>query len=260
MGYFKRGVGFIMADPLLSNSQILIIGIICAFMVAGILLILKFFKKGEKGFKEFNPVLFEETVNKDIKKKINLHGKRMKGGKIIMGFDVLAHIDRYYETKGEMPLAIYDEAAKDFKLLTDENGNEQRIEYDFTIFRLKNKLFIYRWLGIKKMYLIMRNKDDNDNILVRFDDKTKRVFFPKAVEFDSYGNIWHESQIAKEYLNNISFLEMLQQMQTHLQNIPNRTVHLEVEQAKKERLYQTIAEIEKGKYDQMKKGEETVIS
>lgn len=248
-----------MADPLFSNSEVLVIGIISAIMIAGIFLLIKFFKK-DKGYKDFIPVLFEETVTKDLRNKINLHGKKLKKGKIVMGFDVLAHIDKYYQTKGDMPLAVYDEATKDFRFLMDEKGDPEKIEYDFTIFRLKNKLFLYRWLGIKKMYLIMRNTDDKKNVLVRFDDKTNRVFFPKTVEFDSYGNIWHESQVAKEYLNNISFLEMLQQMQTHLQNIPNRTVHLEVEQAKKERLYNTIAEIEKGKYDRMKTGDETVIS
>lgn len=259
MGLAERGDGIIMVEQLLSNSQILVIGIISAVMIVVMILVLKFFKK-DKGFKPFIPVLFEETIHNDLRKKINLHGKKLKNGRIVMGFDVLAHIDKYYQTKGDMPLAIYDEAAKDFKFLTDEKGNQEKIQYDFTIFRLKNKLFLYRWLGIKKMYLIMRNTDDEKNVLVRFDDKTNRVFFPKAVEFDSYGNIWHESQVAKEYMNNISFLEMLQQMQTHLQNIPNRTVHLEVEQAKKERLYNTIAEIEKGKYDRMKTGEETVIS
>lgn len=248
-----------MADPAFSTSQILILGIAAALMVAGILLLLKYFGKGKKSYKEFVPVLFEETVNKELNKKVNLHGKKMKNGKIIIGFDVLAHIDKYYKTKGDMPLAIYDEAAKDFKLVVDKDDNPEKIEYDFTIFRLKNKLFLYRWLGIKKMYLMMRNTDEENNVLVRFDEKTNRVFFPKAVEFDSYGNIWHESQVAKEYLNNISFLEMLQQMQTHLQNIPNRTVHLEVEQAKKERLCQTIADIERGKYDNMKRGDETVV-
>lgn len=248
-----------MADMLFSTSQILILGIVSALMVAGILILLKYFNKGNKKHKDFVPVLFEETVNSEMNKKVNLHGKKMKNGKIVMGFDVLAHIDKYYQTKGDMPLAIYDEAAKDFKLVVDDNDKPQKIEYDFTIFRLKNKNIIFRLLGIKKMYLIMRNTDDEKNVLVRFDDKTNRVFFPKAVEFDSYGNIWHESQVAKEYMNNISFLEMLQQMQTHLQNIPNRTVHLEVEQAKKERLYQTLAEIERGKYDNMKKGDETVV-
>lgn len=248
-----------MAEPLFTGTQVIIYGGIAAVLIVIVMLFLKMSKKNNKT-EPFVPVLFSETTTKALKNSLKLYGKKIKKGVLVIGFDVLAHIDRYYSTKGKMPIASFDPDDKDFKFVEDKDGNPENIEYDFTIFRLKNKSLPLRWLGLKKMYLIMRNKDDDDNQLIRFDNKTSRFFLPKGVEFDSYGNIWNESQVAKEYLNNISFLEMLQQTQTHLQNIPNRVVHLEVEQAKKERLYQTLAEIEKNKYDSMKKGEDTVIS
>lgn len=248
-----------MAEPFFNNIQILMIGGGIAMIIA-ILMILK--KSKRTAFKEYIPLLFKDTVVKEINDKLKLYGKKIKKGKIIIGFDVIAHIDRYYSTKGKSPIAIFDEDKGNFQFLEDENkkGEIKSVKYDFTIFRLKNKFFLLRWFGLKKYYMIVRNEDDKKNTIVRFDSKTNRFFLPKGIEFDSYGGIWNESPIAKEYLNNISFLDMLQQMQTHLQNIPNRTVHLEVEQAKKERLFKTLAEIEKGKYDKMKTGDETVIS
>lgn len=246
-----------MAEPFLNNIQILMIGGGMAMFIA-IFIILK--KSTKTSFKEYVPILFRDTVTKELNNKLKLYGKKIKKGKIIIGFDVIGHIDRYYPTKGILPIAIFDEKQEDFKFMVDKDNKPKVVEYDFTIFRLKNKLFLLRWLGLKKYYMIVRNKDEDDKTIIRFDSKTNRFFFPKGIELDSYGNVWNESPLAKEYLNNISFLDMLQQMQTHLQNIPNRTVHLEVEQAKRERLYKTLADIEKGKYDRMKTGDETVVS
>lgn len=248
-----------MVEPLLNNIQILMIGGGMAMIIA-IFIILK--KSKKTGFKDFIPTLFKDTVCKELNKKLNLYGKKIKKGKIVIGFDVIGHIDRYYPTKGTFPIVQFDSDNENFQFVEDEDnkGKVQVVEYDFTIFRLKSKNFIYRLLRMKKYYMIARNNDEDKKTIIRFDSKTNRFFLPKGIEFDSYGNVWNESPIAKEYLNNISFLDMLQQMQTHLQNIPNRTVHLEIEQAKKERLFKTIADIEKGKYDRMKTGDETVVA
>lgn len=246
-----------MAEPFLNNIQILMIGGGIAMIIA-MFVILK--KSKKTAFKEYVPVLFNETVNSELNKKLSLYGKNIKKGKIVIGFDVIGHIDRYYDTKGIIPVVQFDSDNENFQFVENKKGEQEVAKYDFTIFRLKNKFFLLRWLGLKKHYMIARNNDDEGKTIIRFDEKTSRFFLPKGIEFDSYGNVWNESPIAKEYINNISFLDMLQQMQTHLQNIPNRTVHLEIEQAKRERLYKTIADIEKGKYDRMKTGDETVIS
>ncbi len=245
-----------MAQPYFDGTTVLIIGIIVVISIA----FYNLFGKKKQGFKDFRPVLFEDTVSKELRKKLNLYGKKIKKGKIIIGFNVIAHIDRYYETKGEMPIVTYDEDKGSFDFTENPEGEKATVEYDFTLFRLKNKFFLIRWLGLKKSYMIMRNTDKDGKELVKFDDKTNRFFFPKGTEFDSYGNIYNESPDAKEYLNNISFLEMLQQTQTHLQNIPDRTVHLEIEQAKKERLAQKYYDLESAKYEKIKKGDETTVS
>ncbi len=246
-----------MAEPLMDTTMMVMIGGTVAIIVVIYFLVTK--RTGKK-FKDFVPDLFGDTVNKELKNRMNLHGKKIKKGKLLQGFQTLGNIDKYYSTKGDMPVAYYDQDTQDYKQVLDKEGNEQIIEYDFSVFRIKSKVLLFRWLGLKKSYMIMRNADDESKSLISIDHKTGRIFVPKNVEFDSYGNVWNECQTAKDYLNNISFMEMMQQMQTHLQNIPNRTVHLEVEQAKKERLYERLAQIEKSKYDQMKRGDETVIS
>ncbi len=232
--------------------------IIGAIVVAGFI-IYKFAGKKGSSFKDFKSVEFADIVTNELKGKLDLYGQKAKKGHIVIGFTVIGKIDKFYSMIGKMPVYTYFEETGFAEAKTDKNGKQINIDYDFTMFRIKNKFFLLRWLRLKKSYLIMRNKDDEGNILIRFDSKTSRFIFPRGVDFDSWGNVWTESEASKEYCNSIGYLKMLQQSQTHMINIPDRAVHLEIEHAKTLNKARTFMELEKGKYDKMKH-DDTVIS
>jgi len=108
--------------------------------------------------------------------------------------------------------------------------------------------------------MIIRTKDEDGKEIMKFDDSMKRFLLPDGIDFFMYGNIWTESMNARDYLNNISMLFEIQQQQTHLVNTPDRFIHLEKEQIKRENLLKTTAEIDRRKYEDIKKAEDEVIT
>ncbi len=182
------------------------------------------------------------------------------GCKIVIGYSHKFHIDRYYKTKGAFPIFEYNPDTKDFIAITDKDDKVKTTESEFIIFRLKARFFMWRWLGFKKSYMIIRTKDEDGKEIMKFDDSMKRFLLPDGIDFFMYGNIWTESMNARDYLNNISMLFEIQQQQTHLVNTPDRFIHLEKEQIKRENLLKTTAEIDKRKYEDIKKAEDEVIT
>lgn len=236
-----------MAEPMTLFSPLNVaIGGIVIVMIVVISIILR----NKQGiFKTFVPRLFGETVYDEMKKKMNLHGNKVKG-KMYIGFHKIALVERYMHTTGKMAGFLWDEKTRE---MVEE---DKTTNYKFMILRCKSNNLLFRLLGLKKMYFILKNEDDK----ITFDEKETKIFLPVGTDLKSYGNVWHNSEIAMEYVNDISIKRMDEQIMTHVENAPDRIVHLEMQLAKNERLARTLSDIEKGRYEKTKTADETVIS
>lgn len=236
-----------MAEPISLFSPLnVMIGGVAVVMIVIISLILR----NKQGlFKTFIPRLFSETVYDEMKKKIKLHGVKVKG-KLYIGFQKIALVERYMNTTGKMAGFLWDEKTREM-IEEDKTTN-----YKFLILRCKSNNLLFRLFGLKKMYFILRNEKEN----ITIDEKESKIFLPSGTDLKSYGNVWHNSEIAMEYVNDISIKRMNEQIMTHVENAPDRIVHLEMQLAKNERLARTLSDIEKGRYEKTKTADETVIS
>ncbi len=242
-----------MADINFAGWLIILI-VIALFLVPIILLIMK---KKSSSFK-INMIPVEKTFTNELDAKFKLIGNKLKSGKVIKDFRNVGKIDKYMKTKMFFP----DIEKKDdgFHPIENKEGETQGQEVDLAIFKLKNNLFLWRWLGVKKNYLIVREKDEKGTDNLKFDDRFNRVQLPEKMDIYLYGNIWTDSLEARQYLNSISQIFEMQQERTLSQNTANRVSALEIEHAQKERLAKVFAEIEKGKYEEIKKKEDEILS
>ncbi len=245
-----------MAEAIDTGTMMLLAGVIVVAIVVGGFI---FKKKGTK-FKEFVPIPVEKIYTSSLDKKLKGFGHKLKKGKIVLGYQHKFHIDRFMTIRSKFPMFEYDPNEKDHKPILDKEGEVITNQADFIIFRLKAKFFLWRWFGIKKSYMIIREKDEDGKPILKFDDSMKRFILPQNIDFFMYGNIWTESIHARDYLNNVSMLFELQAQQTHLVNTPDRFIHLEKEQIKRENLLKTTAEIDRKKYEEIKRAEDEVIS
>ncbi len=247
--------------------SILIIAVIITAIVAPIIAVL--FKVKKKGWTAFIPRPVEKIYTLGLDEKIKIQGKKLRGARIVHGWDNRNKIDKFYVTKGKMPQFEYDERTKDFELIQktkaeqekDKNGDDfKSVEFDFTVFRLKNLFFLWRWFGFKKRYMIVRNKDDTGKNLIKQDHRFNRFFLPDNTDFDVYANVYTESPESRNYLYVMGQLYELQQAQTIAVNTADRYIHLEEESAKKKALLTTMADIDKKKYEEIKKAEDEVMT
>jgi hypothetical protein len=239
------------------SSTLIIIGI----FIVGIVYVFQLIsKKNKTKFKEFNPIPIEEIYIGELDDKIKKFGKKIRKGKVLDTFGNIYHIDRYYETRGEMPIFFYNEDNNFYETVTDKKGNVKTNKYEFLILKLKSTKFLYRLFGIKKWFIIIRKNDENGNPIIIIEKRFKTINLPSNIDFFKYGNVWTECSISRDYLNNIGTLFELQAQQTHLINTPDRFIHLEKEQIKRENYLKTATELESGKYEQIKKAEDDIIT
>ncbi len=234
------------ADLLTPLNIILMISI-----VAAIFLVNKFFGSKKDVFSSFKTKLFTQTIYDEMKEKLKLQGTKMKG-KLYISFQKIALIERYFISSGSLPVFYWDE--KEREMIIDEKKKE---DYKFLILRCKSNNLIFRLFGLKKMFFIIKC-NDKDNI--DFDRKEHKIYLPIGTDLKSYGNVWLNSEIGMEYVNEISLKRMVEQVMTHVENTPDRVIHFDNQLAKNERLARTLSDIEKSRYEKTKTSDETVIS
>lgn len=205
-------------------------------------------------YKDFQFQSFEKTIKNGFKSKIDNQGIPINGY-LYIGHHLIRFVDRYLFIKGNMAQMLLD--LKKNIMQSDEKSKDQK--YEFLILRMKNKNIIYRFLGIFKQYVVIDVYFDKKRIL-RSDMEHGRFFLPENIDLTSYGNVWVTSDAGMEYINDISIKRMNEQIMMNLENMPDKVVHLELEQAKKERINRTITELEKSKYDDLKKAGDTTTS
>ena len=165
----------------------LIIAVIITAIIAPFIALM--FKKKSDKWMPFIARPIEKIYTNGLDDKIKIQGKKLKGARIVHGWDNRNRIDKFYTTKGKMPQFDYDDTTKEYTLIKkkkdpkNKKGDNkkkddefQSIEFDFTVFRLKNKSLLWRLFGFKKSYMIIRNKDDNGKKIIKKDDRFNRFF------------------------------------------------------------------------------------
>ena len=237
-----------MVETLLDNPIVVIL-IVIGVIAFGISIILK--KKKLPKFEEFKPTQFRDTVYDDLMEKVKNQGLRIKKGKLIIGVNKIADIHKWIRVHGHFTSYFYDEKTKQHKI--DESAKP--VKYDMLVFLCHSKRLLFRIFRVKEYFFLLKKKS-----FLKFDELSNSFILEEGTDLISYGNIWVNSQDSIEYLHDISIKRLNIALMTALENYPNKIVHLEMQQAKKERLYREMMETDKSKYDAMKKDEGTVIS
>lgn len=234
-----------MATNPFSNPWVLVI-----FGIIMVVIIYKFFiKKKDKGLnlKEFKPQPIEKTFENELKGKIDILGVPMKRGRLMIGAMAIGRIEKFAIYKGTMPEYTFDKKSKALSI----KKNAPETPYEFILIRCKGDSFVSRLFGLNKKFFMLKEKD------VTIDFKAKRMFLPHGIDLMSWGDIWTNNSLAAEYLTDISIKRMLLQIQSHSENMPDKIIVLETDTTRRERLAKTLAEIEKGRYEKLKSGEDT---
>ena len=211
-------------------------------------------KTGTENFKDFVPRKFSESNIKDMKDKIDNQGTKYKG-QLYIGLKKICKIDKYYIGKGKFALSVYDPKTKSFTV----QGKEKETQYELMFLRAKSTNILFRLFGIRKVYYLLNYKE-KDVKTMKFDEINNKIFLPYSTDLTSYADIWVNSADSIEYINNISMKRTNEDIMMLLENMPDRVVHLEIEQAKRERISKIITDLEKGKWEERKDAGDTTIS
>lgn len=225
--------------------------ILIGFIVIVIFLIFGKKIKGS-GFKRFVPQVLKKTVIDEFKKKFDLQGIKFKG-KLYIGLNQVAKIEKYFEGKGTFSSVYFQEGSKD--VIVEEEGDTQ---YDLMFIRASSKNPILRILGLKKRYFVIKKKENGKEI-VKIDPIRKSLFFPSNMDLISYGGVWHNAMDSIEYVNDVSMKRMMEIITMHMENIPDKVAHMEQEQSKLERTARIYANVEKSKWEDKKSAGDTTI-
>lgn len=204
-------------------------------------------------FKEFEPQKFSATTIRDMKQKIDNQGTKYKAH-LYVGLKKICKIDKYYIGKGKFALSIYDPKTKSFAV----QDKEKDTEYELMFLRAKSNNIIFRLLGFRKVYYLLNYKE-KDVKTMKFDEINNRIYLPHSTDLTSYGDVWVNSADSIEYINNISMKRTNEEIMMHLENMPDRVVHLEIEQAKRERISKIITDLEKSKWEERKDAGDTTV-
>jgi hypothetical protein len=218
------------------------------FLLIFIVVILKV--KGKGGiWKDFKMQTFEQTVKKELNLKFDTHGKKIKG-RLYSGFYKIGKINKYFYGKGQFTKSKFN---IDTKQITTE-PNADPILYNFLFIRTHKGLF-----GIRKGYYIIDRSKEKEKEIVNFDEKKNNIYLGDNIDIHIYGGVWIFSEKAVEYINDISHKRMYEQTMMHLENLPDKVAHLEMQQAKRERSERISAEIERQRWEGKKSGDDTVM-
>lgn len=243
-----------------SNAVSLAIKIVFNFWYVWIFLVVLFFvlmflikrRTVAESFKPFVPIKLKDTLSKRLKDKMRLYG-HVFNGEMYISYTRIGRIGKYIKAKGKNNYEIFDPISKEIKV-----DNENSTDYDILICEKVHDFILFRILGIFREFVILERQKDGKE-MYKMDMINRRIFIFDGTDLTSYGNVWTNTDSGIEYLNNISTVRTLEQIKTHLENLPDKYSHLEMEQAKRERLKKIETELEKGKYKERETAGDTTI-
>ena len=231
------------------DNPIVVVIVVVAVLAFGISIILK--KRKMPKFDEFKPTRFRDTIYYELMDKVKNQGLKIKMGKLIIGVNKIADIEKWIRVQGHFTNYTYDQKTKKMEIV--EGGEPPK--YDMMVFLCKSKNIFLRIFRRGKYFFLLKKES-----FLKFDDISNSFILEEGTDLVSYGSVWINSQDSIEYLHDISIKKMNVELMEALENYPNKIVHLEMQQAKKERLYREMVETDKSKYESIKRGEDTVIS
>jgi len=211
--------------------------------------------KDEITFKEFKPQKLKKTFDEGISEKVKLLSRDFNG-KLFVGFYSIAKISRYFYAKGFFELVNWDDSNKAFRVSTKKDENKK---YHLLVLEARSNNFILSILGLDKKYFILKYKDEKGKYKIRFDPSNKNIILPEGADLTSYGNIWTNCMDGIEYLDDVSIKRMSEQIRMHLENWPDKLVHLEMELAKRERILKSSAESDKLRFKERAEAGDTTL-
>lgn len=226
--------------------------VIVCVILSGVVIFLLINKKDS--WKDFKPQEFDKTLKDNLNEKLKTYGKPIKGD-LFVGYYKIAKLRKYMIVKGKFLEQIYNQSSKELVIPKDPN----KIDYDFLILETKRKGIIQALFGKSVHYILdLYNKDGKK--IIDFGKEKNNVIIPENLPYEIYGKIWIISDLAIEYLNDISMKRMNEQTMMHLENLPDKVAHLEMQQAKRERSERIFAEMERAKWEKRKDASDTTVS
>lgn len=211
-------------------------------------------KRTEK-FEEFKPQPLQKTTRNGLKKYFSVQGIDMKKGKLYKGFHKIADINRYFNAKGKIDIFIFDERNKKISV------SDEKMDYDLLFLETHNPFFLFKLLSLKRNYFILRYKNANGEKVLRFNTTEETVIVEPDSHIFPYADIYTNCYAGIETVNDISMTRLNEQLQMHLENNPDKYVHLEMQQAKLERKVRIAGESERLKFkDKEEAGDTSLLS
>lgn len=241
-----------MANPI---DYYIIIGVyIGVVLFIGFILYQKFGKKKTQ-IQDFKEQPLKKTYHDALKQKIDIFGVKFNKFKLLRDFQIVGYPEKYMIVDIELPKYRINPKSKEIEVIEKEKPVKSRL----MIIRSLNKNWLLRQLKLKKFFFLFE-LTDNFNNLLHIEAEKKQITIQGKIDLDTFGNIWIMSETGIEYLSNISIKRLLEQNISHTENMPDRVVHYDIQQAKLERRDRLITELEKSKYEERKNvGDSTIV-
>ena len=235
-------------------DMMIVYGIYVAIPIVIIFFAYKYFSNNNPKIKDFKAQPLKTTLFNELKSKTDQFGATTKGFKLIRDFQIVGHPRKYMLIDIEMPKYTIDPKSKSVKVL-----DAKPIKTRLMITKSGNKNIILRFLQLKDDYFIFELKEGFEE-MIKIEAEKKRICIQGTIDFETFGNVWIMSESGHEYLSNISIKRALEQNVMHSENMADRVVHYDIQQAKLERRDRVITELEKSKYEDKKNaGDSTIV-
>lgn len=214
-------------------NYLIVAGVVVAYIIY------TFYSKKGKREEIFEIEDFRESAYIETEKLLNNFGIDIDCY-LVKGIEPLGRVSKFYHFVGEIQFEIPEEMKK----------NKEKIpRVDLWILRLGKKSIFDFIFGAKPFeYLII----DQAHIQP-YEGSRKRWAVWEDVSFVPYGNCFITSQQGVDYLNDISFRRMQEEILTHTQNFPRKVSYLELKQAKVMERFQASIESKQSYFDKYKK-------
>jgi len=247
---------------MVSADVLVLYGIYIGGPIIAAVMIYKYLKKTkEDKIEKFIESPLKETFYDALKEKVNWFGVEMNKFKLVRDFQIVGHPRKYMIIDIEVPKYTLDNksnAVKTIKVVKDKPETHP-VKTRLMILLSGNKNIILRFLHLKDKFFIFELKSGYDE-LIKIEAEKRVLTIQGKIDLDSFGNVWIMSISGWEYLSNISIKKALEQDLMHSENMADRVVHYDIQQAKLERRDRINTELEKQKYEERKaSGDSTIV-
>lgn len=238
--------------------------IILFVIIFAILMILKRRKEDDYKIKEFEPPELKDVTRDGLKNYFNLMGINTKQGAVYRSFQKIADVKRYFASQGNFDIQYYDPKTKEVVTagLVTKKGDkklEETTKYDLIFVEAHNKFFLWRLLGLKPIYFILKWADDKGKIQLNFNPMNESIILDSKTDLTMYGDVWTNCEEGIDYITNISMIRLNERLQALLDSTPDKFTHLEMETAKAKAKLKLLAEAERQKYKEREEAGDTTI-